>query len=211
MTWARRSAANILPLSVEKARLADAVKEWLYSGDMYDLEAPIDKCELCDHPDIRYQFKIVNRLNGNELLVGSECINKFGISATDDHGNILDRDESRRKVSRDRRYLVNEARKRRLVNALVELSTHEKTFDIDSFVTYVLDRDAFTPSQLAFLLWRLDKHRIAYSPADFKITIRRDREKDQLREMESWKIKRLWPSMSKGQRAWVRQHTDYDP
>lgn len=200
----------MLPLSVEKISLANAVKEWLYSGDMYDLEAPVERCELCEHPDIRYQFRIINRLNGNELLVGSECINKFEISATDDHGNILGRNESRRKVSRDRRFLVNEARKRRLVNALVELSTRDKTLDIDSFVSYVLDRDAFTPNQLAFLLWQFDKHRIAYSPTDFKITIRRDREKDQLRQMDSWKLKRLWASMSMSQRAWVLEHTDYD-
>lgn len=211
MTWAQKSAANLLPLSVERAQLSVALREWLYTGDMYDVETPIETCELCEHPDIRYQFKIINRHNGNEMLVGSECINKFGISATDELGNILGRDESRRRVNRDRRFLVNEARKRRLVNTLVALSAVEETFDINSFISYVLDRDAFTPNQLALLFWRLDQHKIKYSPRDFKLVIRRDREKNQLRQMEDRKIRKLWPSMSTSQRTWLREHTNYEP
>ncbi|UTH73228.1 hypothetical protein [Chromobacterium sp. IIBBL 290-4] len=211
MTWAQKSAANLLPLSVERAQLAVALQEWLYTGDMYDLGTPIETCELCKHPDIRYQFKIINRHNGNEILVGSECINKFRISAIDELGNILGCDESRRRVNRDRRFLVNEARKRHLVNTLVALSAVEENFDINSFISYVLDRDAFTPNQLALLFWRLDQHEIEYSPRDFKLTIRRDREKNQLRQMEDWKLQKLWPSMSTSQHTWVRKHTNFEP
>ena len=106
MSWAQRSAANLLPLSVEQRQFPVALHEWVYAGDMYDMERPAGTCELCEHPDIRYHFKIVNRHNGNEMLVGSECINRFGISATDPLGNILNVEESRRRVSRDRRFLV---------------------------------------------------------------------------------------------------------
>lgn len=211
MNWAIRSAANLLPLSIERAALVVALREWLYTGDMYDLGSPVETCELCEHPEIRYQFKIINRHNGNEMLVGSECINKFGIFATDELGNILNREESRRRVNRDRRFLVDEARKRRLINTLVALSVVEESFDINSFIGYVQDRDAFTPSQLVLLFWRLDQHRIEYSPRDFKLVIRRDREKRQLHQMEDWKIRKLWESMSTSQRTWVQQHTDYEP
>lgn len=145
------------------------------------------------------------------MLVGSECINKFGISATDELGNILNRVESRRRVNRDRRFLVNEAKKRRLINTLVALSSVEEQFDINSFISYVVDRDAFTPSQLALLFWRLDHHRIEYAPADFKLVIRRDREKAQLCQMENWKIQKLWRAMSASQRDWVLKHTNYEP
>lgn len=37
MTWAKRSAENLLPLSEEKESLKDALREWIYSGEMYDL------------------------------------------------------------------------------------------------------------------------------------------------------------------------------
>jgi hypothetical protein len=211
MSWAERSAANLLPLSVEQRRFAIALCEWVYVGDMYDMETPSGTCELCGHPEIRYQFKIVNQHNGNEMLVGSECINRFGISATDPLGNILNVEESRRRVSRDRRFLVNEARKRKLINTLVTLSTVDMDFDIESFISYVMERDAFTPDQLAVLFWRLDKHRISYAPTDFKLIIRRDREKAQLRKMPSWKIRKLWPALSASQRSWVQENTDYEP
>ncbi|MTI52163.1 MAG: hypothetical protein FH757_11090 [Alcanivorax sp.] len=211
MSWVARSVENILPLSEEASELATALREWAYTGDMYDLETPEETCELCEHPDIRYQFKIVNRHNGNELLVGSECINKFGIAATDELGNILDWEDSRRRVNRDRRFLVNEARKRRMINTLVCLSSAEQGFDIDSFISYVTDRDAFTPNQLALLFWRLDHNQIDYVPSDFKIVIRRNREKAQLRQMADWKIKRLWRALSSSQRNWVQDNTNYEP
>ena len=106
MSWAERSAANLLPLSEETSNLKAALHEWVYSGEMYDLTEPIETCELCEHPDIRYQFKIVNTLNGSELLVGSECITKFGILAVGESGELLNQAESRRKVQQDRRFLI---------------------------------------------------------------------------------------------------------
>ena len=211
MNWASRSANNLFPLSAEKRDLASALREWLYLGDMYDLGAPCEACELCEHPDIRYQFKIVNRLNGNEMLVGSECINRFSISAADEFGNVLDENQSRRRVNRDRRYLVAEARRRRLINVLVTLSALDDEFDIDSFIGYVQDRGAFTPNQLALLFWRLNRNNVEYAPADFRLTIRRNREKDQLRAMKSWRIGRLWPALSPSQRNWVVENTEYRP
>ncbi|MBY4804632.1 hypothetical protein [Burkholderia cepacia] len=211
MSWAQRSAANLLPLSVEQRQFPVALHEWVYAGDMYDMERPAGTCELCEHPDIRYHFKIVNRHNGNEMLVGSECINRFGISATDPLGNVLNREESRRRVNRDRRYLVNEAKKRKLVNTLVELANVDEQFNIQSFISYVMERDAFTPDQLAVLFWRLDEHHIPYTATDFKLIIRRDREKAQLRRMPTWKIKKLWVALSTSQRRWVEENTGYEP
>ena len=115
MSWAKRSAHNILPLSRNKTDLKSALREWVYNGEMYDLEEPVEECELCNHPDIRYQFKIVNTHNANEMLVGSECINRFEITATDEYGIPLSKDESARKVNRDKRYLIEEAGKKRLI------------------------------------------------------------------------------------------------
>src|SRR2546430_1688608 len=82
MTWAQRAARNILPLSRERSDLAAALREWRYQGGFRDLEAPDADCELSDHPDIRYQFEIRNRYTNARLQIGSECINRFGISAT---------------------------------------------------------------------------------------------------------------------------------
>ena len=203
MSWAERAAANLLPLSKVKSDLARALHEWRYTGSFNDLEAPVETCQLCDHPDIRYQFEIRNLITGASLLIGSECINRFGISATDDEGNTLDREDSRKKVSHDRRHLVEEGRKRRVISALVALAHVDKEFNILSFIEYLQDRGAFTPKQLSTILWRLSKHGIGYNPRDFKITIKRNREKAQLEDMENWERRRLEACLSDSQRKFL--------
>src|SRR5262245_6231069 len=136
MSWIQRVAHTLAPLSIEQDDLRTMVEEWYYTGNALDLEEPIENCQLCGHPEIRYQFEIVNENTGIELLVGSECIKKFRISAIDESGVRLDKDGSIRKVDRDRNRLVTDARHRRVINALVELSMREQEFDIESFISY---------------------------------------------------------------------------
>jgi|SRR6185437_1860839 len=95
MNWARNAENNLLPLSREQHNFALALTEWHYTGNTHDLEEPVEACELCEHPDIRYQFEIVNRHTHQTLLVGSECIHKFEIGAIDEAGALLDREPVR--------------------------------------------------------------------------------------------------------------------
>lgn len=205
MSWEARAAANILPLSREQRTLGVALREWRYSGSFHDLEEPSEDCELCNHPDIRYQFEIRNLYTEHALLVGSECINRFGIVGTDEQGRALDAADTRRKLGRDRRQLIEDARRRSVVNSLVGLSYADHEFAIHSFIDYLQTHGAFTPRQLSTLLWRLEKHRIPHKSADFKLTIRRNRERAQLREMKDWELKRLWPCLSRTQRAFLEE------
>jgi hypothetical protein len=199
MSWASRAAANFLPLSRERRDLAQALKEWRYAGHYHDLETPSASCQLCDHPDIRYQFEIQNLFTHESLLIGSECINRFGIAATDEEGRTLDAAGTRRKVSQDRRKLVEDARHRRVVSALVALANKDQDFDIRSFVDYLQTRGAFTPKQLSIVLWRLSNFQIAYNPKDFKLTIKRNREKAQLRNLKDWELARVKPCLTASQ------------
>lgn len=205
MTWAQRAARNILPLSRERSDLAAVLREWRYEGGFQDLEAPDADCELCDHPDIRYQFEIRNRFTDARLQIGSECVNRFGISAIGEDGVDLDAAGTKKKVSRDRRALVEAARKRRVINALVALSHADPDFNITSFIDYLQDRGAFTPKQLATLLWRFQKLSVPFEVRDFKLTIRRDREKQQIIEMQDWQLERLVPAMSPAQKRFLAE------
>jgi len=205
MSWASRAAANILPLSREQDDLAAALHEWRYTGDYHDLETPREDCELCEHADIRHQFEIKNLHTANTLLVGSECINRFNIAATDEEGRTLDADDTRKKIAKDRRKLIDDARRRRLVKALVALAHVDKAFNIHSFIDYLQKRDAFMPMQVSTLLWRFDRLAIDHNPRDFKLTIKRSREKAQLEKMSEWQIKRLLPCLSPSQRAYIER------
>lgn len=203
MSWASRAATNLLPVSREQDDLALALREWRYTGDYHDLETPSADCELCDHPDIRYQFEIRNLLTAEALLIGSECINRFGIAATDEEGQALDAAGTRQKVAKDRRKLVEDARNRRVVSALVALAHIDTDFQIQSFVDYLQTRGAFTPKQLSIVLWRLSKFHIGHNPKDFKLTIKRKREKMQLRTLKDWELQRVMPCLSDSQKAFL--------
>lgn len=205
MSWASRAASNLLPLSREHSNLGRALTEWRYTGNFNDLEVPSANCELCDHPDIRYQFEIQNLHTAEALLIGSECIHRFGIAATDEEGRTLSASDTRKKVEKDRRKLVEAARKRRVINALVALAHVDTDFNIASFVDYLQTRGAFTPKQLTIVLWRLSKFAISHDPRDFKLTIRRDREKAQLSSLPDWQIEKLLPCLSESQRVYLHR------
>ncbi|WP_149496853.1 hypothetical protein [Roseiconus lacunae] len=209
MSWIERIVESLAPLSIEQHDAKVMIAEWFYTGNAYDLEQPIEHCQLCGHPDIRYQFEIENEHTSNDLLVGSECIKRFRISAIDESGSRLSERASREKVDRDRSKLIQDAKQRRVVNALVALSIADEEFEIESFIKYYRERGAFTPNQLKTMIWRLKQHCIDFRPSDFKMILKRQREQDQLRRMEGWQVAQLWPCMSASQRSsYARRYGD---
>ncbi len=210
MSWVERVMKSIFPLSVEKENIQKALKEWFYTGETYDLGQPLEDCEICGHSGIRYQFTIQNRNNKNELLIGSECITRFDISAIGENGEILNREGTSKKVRKDRNKLVTEARKKRLINTLVQLSSVEEEFNINSFIEYYDKREAFTPKQLKTLIWRLNTHEIKYKKSDFKMTIRRNREKEQLSSFEAWELETIWDCLSSSQKEFCKKELNYN-
>jgi hypothetical protein len=204
--WLNRVKNSIFPFSIEKEDVQKALVEWHYTGDTFDLEASVEDCELCGHKEIRYQFTIRNQYTDSELLIGSECITRFDIPAISEGGASLSAQETKKLVSRDRRKLITDAKKRRLIKTLVELKKSEESFNIDSFINYYGERGAFTPKQLAMLFWRLSKYQIPRHPADFKLTIRRDREKEQLLDLQDFQLAAISECLSGTQMEFLRQH-----
>lgn len=183
----------------EKLNFNVALAEWNYTGSFFDLEDERSACELCEHPDIKYQFEIRNGYTSKRMLVGSECIRKFSISAVDDSGEVLGLTESAKKVSHDRRTAIARAELRTIVNTLVALANVDQQFEIETFIDYFKTRGAFTPKQLLLLLWRLDKYSIAYSTCKFKIVLRRHREQSQIEEILDWQFEKLRPYLTPNQ------------
>ncbi len=206
MNWIERVKENVLPVSNEKYNIRKALDEWVYEGNMYDVEVADEICELCDHPNIRYQFEIVNQLNNNALLIGSECIIRFKISVIDKSGKKLSFDEAKKKVTKDKSRLVTEAKEKSVLNTLVVLAGIDHNFNILNFIEYFKERKAFTPNQLALLIWRLERANIDFKKSHFKLTIKRNREKEQLLQFEDWKLNRIWSCLSNSQKQFVIQN-----
>ena len=205
MNWIQGVKNNLLPLSDNKIEIDVALKEWLYTGEAYDLEADTETCELCGYPSIQYQFQIENFITRNVLLVGSECIKKFQLRAIDNTGHILNLKKTQRVLSKDRRRLISDGKTKHVINKLVELSTHDTNFNFDNFIKYYKERKAFTPKQIDLILWKFDEYKIDFKPSNFKMTIRRKREKKQLQDMDDWKINRIKKCLSPSQRAYLKK------
>jgi hypothetical protein len=208
MNWPKRVANNILPLSNEQSNIAKAFTEWSYNGKTRDLGEPIADCQLCDHPNIRYQFTIENSDTENKLEVGSACITKFDIRAVNSlGGGRLSSEATKRIVSRDLSKMVNDAKKSGVIWALSELALAVTTRELDSFNEQLQKRGAFTPLQLVFLIELLITHKIPYQPSDFKMIIRRNVEKMELKQMNHRTVMPVWDCMSSTQRRfWHRNH-----
>lgn len=200
--WLKNAKENLLPLSKEKVDIRKSLQEWFYYDNFNDLEYASEDCELCGYEGIRYQFEIQNEETKSTLLIGSECVKRFQISGIDIDGNVLNEKDTRKKINKDRRTLISEARTKRVIRNLVELSQKETKFvDIDRSIDYFRDRDAFPPKYLSLLISLLMKNNIKFKNSDFKMTIRRNIEKDQLLyEMKDWQVKNIWPVMSSSQK-----------
>lgn len=59
---------------IVKSMIDNSSKEWIQEKPIGIVEMP---CELCKNPLSKDKFIIRNRLNKNELLVGTSCIEKF--------------------------------------------------------------------------------------------------------------------------------------
>jgi len=198
---------TLLSVSKEKRNYERALAEWEYRGDFYDNEAGSAICQLCGQRDIRYEFEITNEKSGKTLLVGSECITKFGlIRIYDDFGNQITGRRAKARVASDKRTLISDAKTRSVINSLVTLAGKDKEFDINSFIGYYRERGAFTPKQLSLLLWRLEKFGIPYQKRHLKLSMRRDREKRQLLTLSDWQLAKLEACLSPTQRLWLQRN-----
>jgi len=205
MQWIERITKNIFPLSFNKQDIRAALDEWEYRGEMNDQIEPNSICELCDHSYIRFQFEIVNKNNSNNLLIGSECITKFGVKVFDEMGNLLDGVHAKDKVAKDRRKLVVEAKIKNMFNSILALcKIQEEKLNFENFINDYQKRGAFTPKQLSTLFWRLENNKIPHVKTDFKLYITKPSYKQQLLGMKDWELKRLWPALSLPQRKLLK-------
>lgn len=198
-SWTERASASLLPLS-RASTLSAALKEWAYTGRFFDLEASDGTCELCGQQELRYHFEIENDGTAASLLVGSECIKRFEIAGIDEQGQRLDARDTSRLVDRHRRGLVEDARKQRVMTALLKLGHKAPDFDAHNFIAFVDDKGAFTPNQVAMIFWRLGSAGVEYRPTDWKVRLRRDSDIGQLRTMKPAAFKRVMAALTSTQR-----------
>lgn len=124
-------------------------------------------CDLCNTL-IRYEFELQNINNENDIIkVWCECIKKIDPTLF----KILDADK--------RKFLKNK-KIENVLNILIELTRFNTKFDYNDTIKYFEDRWWFTPRQLLVIYKDITKYKINFNFLDFKVIVIRNREKQQI-------------------------------
>lgn len=203
--WAARVCVNLFPLSVEQHDLSKALKEWAWTGGHVDHgENAYELCEMCDKTPLRYHFQIENGHTKIRLWVGSECIKRFGVDAIDDDGQRLSGAAAKAKVDKVRSKMIDDARKGRVleaINAVIDLE--DRDYILSILQRCLADHEAgkaLSPKLMSTLGWRLRALKIPHNPRDFRVAMRRDKHKIDLRKLDDFKVRGLIPYLSASQR-----------
>jgi hypothetical protein len=205
-SYPQRVRRNILPLSVAES-LPEAFEEWTFTDEIEDHEEPIETCQLCEQEQLRYHFKIRNALTAKVLWVGSQCILRFGLSVFED-GLKLSEKQAKKKLER----LTQQMRLESCIKALERLAEAEENDILNSALAYYDENKYLTPKQAFVVLWRLRENNIDHSPSFFKISLKRERYRDDLRDMKTSRVHIIWPALSSTQRRLAEElgHTAPD-
>jgi len=193
-SYPQRVRDNILPLSVAGS-LPDAFEEWSFTDEMVDHEQPTETCELCEHEELRYHFRIRNALTKNTLWVGSQCILKFNLSVFES-GLRLSPLAAKKKLDR----LTQQMRLESCLRSLRTLVVAENNDILANALEYYEKNKALTPKFAFVVFWRLQRNRIDYSPSFFKIELRRSKHREDLRNMQTDRVHLIWSALSASQR-----------
>ena len=194
-TYPQRVRDNILPLSVG-ASLPEAFEEWSFTENTVDHEEPIETCQLCDQEELRYHFEIKNALTHKCLWVGSQCILKFNLSVFE-NGRRLSPTDTKKKLDR----LLQQMRLESCIRALEKLAASEQNQILESALAFYTKNKYLTPKYAFVVLWRLQQNRIDHSPSFFKVSLKKDRHKADLREMHLSRVHTIWPALTSAQRT----------
>lgn len=205
-SYPQRVRRNILPLSVAES-LPEAFEEWTFTDEIEDHEEPIETCQLCEQEQLRYHFKIRNALTAKVLWVGSQCILRFGLSVFED-GLKLSEKQAKKKLER----LTQQMRLESCIKTLERLAEAEENDILNSALAYYDENKYLTPKQAFVVLWRLRENNIDHSPSFFKISLKRERYRDDLRDMKTSRVHVIWPALSSTQRRLAEElgHTAPD-
>jgi hypothetical protein len=195
-TWLINSTKNLLPLSVSKD-FTEAIKsEWFFEGVAYDLGYPSVDCQLCNHEAIRYQFQIHNQLTDNTLLIGSSCIQRFGIKYKNEDGTTYTMDATMREVKKSLKQAIIIRKKYCKNRAIDDLNLlrkniREDNINVISFIDAYEKFGMMTPRQLAFIISLFEQYNILYDISNFVVSTRNKKQIDDISNINDVQYNRI--------------------
>lgn len=194
MYYSARVCESILPLSIG-ASLPEAFEEWRFSGKTCDHEEPSETCQLCGKEGLRYHFEIANDLTSSKLWVGSHCILAFDVGVYE-QGQRLGAEDAARLLEKR----VQQMRLESCLKALATLAATESNSILSGALAFYQKNKYLTPRYAFVVFWRLQQNGVDHDPSFFKIGMKKKRDKEALREMDTDRVHFFWSALSAGQR-----------
>ncbi len=191
---------SMLPLSISRT-LPEAFKEWFFTEHTIDHGAQIKDCQLCKQEHLRYCFEIKNVHTGHTLMVGPQCILKFKLQVFD-NGKLLDEVGTKKKLDS----IMKQMRLESCIKALDRVAEAENNVILNNSLAYYKKNKYLSPKQAFVVLSRLEKHNIDYHPSFFKVNLKKDRYKNDLRLMEESSVQAIWPALAPSQRKLAEKY-----
>jgi hypothetical protein len=192
--YTQRVRDSILPRSVADSR-PKAFEEWFFTENYKDHGMPTEVCELCGKEEIRYHFEIENELTREMLWVGSHCILKFHLAIYEGERRLTE-DEAKKKLHQ----LTEKMRLESCIEALKKLAASEDSEILRGALDYYKKNKKLTPKQAFVVFWRLTRNAIDHNPSFFKVNLRREKYRNDLRNMETGRVHLFWRALSPSQR-----------
>jgi hypothetical protein len=95
---------------------------------------------------------------------------------------------------------------RRVASTLYRVRDKDSSFNFDSFFNGFKKQEGFSPKQMVMLKGLFLKHEVPYAAGDFKVLLRKDIHKAQLRDMPFSHLEFITEFLSKSQLQWVNEH-----
>lgn len=202
--WLETSKRNLVPLS-QATSFTEALREWFFTGLVFDYDGEDIECELCEHRDLAHHFEIRNTLNDNRLLVGSSCILKFSeINIRDIFGREITDPE-------ERKIYLEDALQKKLVETMLEplrklwRKDKEHRKEIEPKAKQLKVGAGISPQELLFLFLRMENYQIPYAAFRYKVSLRSYQEHGELALMSKAHLRKLKPALSAAQ---LKSHAD---
>jgi len=205
-SYSKRVADNILPLSVS-GDLSEAFKEWFFTENTKDHENIIEDCQLCNQEQLRYHFEIKNKFTEKILQVGSSCILKFNVTVYDEKHSVLNKKDSKKKLEK----LLKKMRLESCIKSLEKLAIIENNNILKNALEYYSKNKYLTPKFAFVVFWKLKEKNIDHTPSFFKISLKRNKFKEDLKSMDTKRVHFFWKALTSYQKKLAIEYGHSEP
>jgi hypothetical protein len=134
------------------------------------------------------------------LLVGSKCIQQFGVTVRDEAGERLSEPAAGKKLRKQRAGMQHESCIQAMVALLDAESTGKgKSIILDALIAFDEDKK-LSPNRTKAVLWGLKRLKIPHTASFFKVDLKTSWLKQQIQEMEPHQVHLIWGALSGAQR-----------